>query len=42
MKSLEAKIEAAKADTIKWVVGLGVQIVALLGGLIALARLLPK
>ncbi len=43
MKSLEAKIEPAKADTIKWIVGLfGVQVVALLGGVIALARLLPK
>ncbi len=43
MRSLETRIEAAKAETIKWVVGLfGLQIVALLGGLIALARLLPR
>ena len=43
LKGVEARIEAAQANTIRWVIGLfGVQVVALLGGLVALARLLPR
>ncbi|MET7248377.1 coiled-coil domain-containing protein [Methylobacterium sp. EM32] len=38
---LEARIEAAKTETIKWVVGLiGFQILAVIGSVIALARIL--
>ncbi len=39
--SLEAKFEAAKADTLKWIVGIiGFQSVAIIGAAIVLARIL--
>jgi phage-related minor tail protein len=41
MKSLEAKIEAAKSDTIKWIVGIiGFQSVAIVGAAVVLSRYL--
>lgn len=40
---LEAKIEAAKADLIKWVVGMiGFQTIVLLGAALALARAVAR
>ena len=41
IRALEVKIEAAKADTIKWVVGIiGFQTVAIVGAVVVLARVL--
>ena len=41
IRGMEAKIEAAKADTIKWVVGIiGFQTVAIVGAAVVLARIL--
>ncbi len=40
---MEAKFEAAKADTIKWVVGIvGFQTVAIVGAAVVLARILGR
>lgn len=40
IRALEVKIEAAKADTIKWIVGIiGFQTVAIVGAAVVLARL---
>ena len=43
IRGVEARIEAAKADTIKWIVGIvGFQSVAIIGAAIVLARILAR
>ena len=43
IRGMEAKFEAAKADTLKWIVGIiGFQSVAIIGAAIVLARILGR